>query len=285
MTYGYRNSVLTIGLAASFISIVGFVVSLGFLLSTVWADSGSITQAFPGLPVHSWWLLYTDTSLSELEYLWNLGGLFLFLLIVMASCVILKRIYQRTASSEIFFFMFFLFSLTIEGLRTLNALLILEGAPVFVGVMLSKVIHFARFFGLFSFLFASLYSIEVSNQKFRILIMTSFLISLALTYVMPIDSSILLSNFLYKLGDEKSTWFITLILEIAVLANFLVAAFRKERREFALLALAVLLILAGREFVFFMSVPVFIGAGLVLTIVGIWLFRNQVHTIYLWPQA
>ena len=282
MPYGYRNTILVFGLALTSIILVGYLVTFILILCTDWVGFEQIFSQALDRSQSTWWLLYPGATKPGWQHLWYFGGLFLLILICVISCVVLKRLYERTASAEIFFFLFFLYSISFEAIWLWSAIAIVKATPVFLGVMLSKIILFGRFFGLISLLFSSLYAIEMSYQKFPILMLSPVLISLALTYTLPIDSSVLMSNFLYKLGDAKSHWIVTLVLEIVTILNFLIAAYRREKRPFVWIALGVFLVLLGRELLIFMLGPLPIAISIVLAITGIWIFSKQIYRVYLW---
>jgi hypothetical protein len=274
MPYGYRNNILTAGIVLMSVMLIAYFVTLILIVFTGWAG---FEQIFHKIEDQA-----SAETRSSWYHLWYSGGLFLLILICFFSCTVLKRLYQRTASAEIFFFMFFLFSISFEVIWLWSGVAIVTGAPVFLGILLSKILLFGRFFGLISLLFSSLYAIEMSYQKFPILMLSPVLISLALTYTLPIDSSALTNNFLYKLGDIKSHWIVTIVLEIVTILNFLIAAYKREKPSFAWIALGVLLILLGREMLIFMHSPLPIAISILLAIIGIWLFSRQIYRIYLW---
>jgi hypothetical protein len=282
MPYSYRNSILTAGLLVSIFFIICFAFSIIVLWKLTSGDFSLVYSSLEEQPAHSWWLHYRESSANSALFFWHIGGLTGLFLVCILTTIVLKRIFRRTASAEIFFFVFFLYSLSFEAIWTWNAVLTIRGSPVFIGVLLTKITHFGRLFGLMSLVISSLNALEISRQKFSILLAGSFLISLVLIDILPMDSSVLLSNFHYRPGDERGLWIITLALEAVAIVNYLVAAYRRERRELALIALGILLILVGRELLLFWSGPLHISIGLALTSVGIWFFTKQINRIYLW---
>ncbi len=274
MPYGYRNNILVAGIVLTSILLFAYLVTFVLILSTGWIG---FEQIFHQIEDQA-----SQKTRPSWYHLWYLGGLFILILICLVSCTVLKRLYQRTASAEIFFFMFFLFSISFEVIWLWSGIAIVTGAPVFLSILLSKILLFGRFFGLLSLLFSSLYAIEMSYQKFPILMLSPVLISLALTYTLPFDSSIIMRNFLYKLGDVKSHWIVTIVLEIVTILNYLIAAYRREKPPFAWIALGVFLILIGRELLILTLSPLPIAVSIVLASVGIWLFSKQIYRVYLW---
>ncbi len=237
----------------------------------------------PTAPSHFWWLRYGAGQPGSTGLLWDLVGLFILLLICFIAGIVFRGLYNRTASAEVFFMIFFLCSFALEATRVWNGLLLLEGLPTTFSVIGTRVIYFGRIFGLICLLFASLYAIEIRFQRLGVLLLSSIFLSLAFAYVLPVDSSVVLSNYLYRLGDERSTSFFVLVLQIAACLNFVIAGLKRQHWAFPLAALAVLLMLIGRELLLFQITPFSLAAGELALVAGLWLFSMQMRRVYLWP--
>lgn len=281
MRYGYRNSATIVALAAAALQ------SAGFLLATALISHEGLNAFLlsrPSVTAHSWWLVYKDVQPGLNYYIWDTGGVMLFLLICFVAGIFLRKIYQRTASAEVFFAIFFLCSITFEALRIWNAYLILKGVSISICVIVTRFTYFGRIFGLVCLLFSSLYAIRIHFQGFGVLLLSALFLSFAFAYVLPIDRALIMSNFLYKLGDERSLWLLTLILKIAIFLNFLIAAAKRHDFSFVVSAFAALLILSGREFLLYHGPVLRLGVGLCIAVTGIWIFGRQMTKIYLWPN-
>ena len=277
MTYRFRNNILIMGMVFTVLCAAGFPLSLFLLYQADWQN-----HPVSELPSHSWWLSYNTPSPSYTQYLWYSAGIFLFIIFSFTAALMLRSVYRRTASAEVFFFIIFLFTIPFEALRSWNALLSIKGAAVIVTVLITRFIYFGRFFGWISLFLSSLFAIDIRYRKFGILLLVGLLISLTLTSAIPLDSSLFLSDFLYRLGDEAAVWLVILAAQLFSTINFIVASFKRQNRRFTLAALAVLLAIIGKECITFVSSPVQIVAGLVLGIAGILLFIRQMNQVYLW---
>jgi hypothetical protein len=129
---------------------------------------------------------------------------------------------------------------------------------------------------------ASLCAVEVRYQRFGLLLLAAMLLALMLAYSIPLDSSILLANFLLKLGDEPAVLFAVMAMVLFSLINFFLAAYRRKNRRYLLVALAVAVVLGARDFYLFTASPVRIIVGMVLVPVGVLFFVRQVDRIYQW---
>jgi glucan phosphoethanolaminetransferase (alkaline phosphatase superfamily) len=107
------------------------------------------------------------------------------------------------------------------------------------------------------------------------------LLSLILAYSLPMDSSVLLTNLLYRLGDEQGIFFMTLAFSLFVLLNFLIASLKRQNR-FLIIMIAVFIVLLGREMLFYVVNPYMIITGFLLITTGTVVFSRQIDKIYLW---
>jgi hypothetical protein len=275
MARGLRSAVQTSGI------IVASFLLASLTLSVVLLYTNGDTE-MPNAPLHKWWLIYGEDPLPLAHQIWNIGGLFYLLLFSLGAAFLLRRLYQRTASAEAFFFFFFLLSTFFEAFRFWNLFTVLRQAPVFFNILLSRITHWGRFFGYSSLLMASLCAVEVRYQRFGLLLLAAMLLALMLAYSIPLDSSILLANFLLKLGDEPAVLFAVMAMVLFSLINFFLAAYRRKNRRYLLVALAVAVVLGARDFYLFTASPVRIIVGMILVPVGVLFFVRQVDRIYQW---
>jgi len=277
MTYGKRNILIVVGLVFTVLVIAGF--PLATLLS---GRSGWVDHPLSRLPSHSWWLSYGISPPTRGQYIWYAAALLALVLLVFAACLILRSIYRRTASEEVFFFLLFLFTYPFELLRSWNAVLSLNGSSVFVTVVCARIIYFGRFFGWTSLFISSLYAIRIRYRNLGILLLVALLLSLTLASALPLDSSDMLADYLYRLGDEAAVLFVLLICQLFSTINYFVAAFRRQNRRFTVAALAVLLTILGKVTIVFLGSPAQSMIGLFLSAAGISLFIRQMNQIHLW---
>jgi hypothetical protein len=229
---------------------------------------------FPTLTQY-WWFIYGSVPFSPEANKWSLGVGFLVLVFSLFGCYQLKNIYKRISSPEILFYIFFIFSFSLETFRIWSAFLLLKNFhySYSLGVVFSRVVYLGRFFGLLSLLMSSLYSFDINYHKYNLILLIIFLIAFTLAFVAPFDSSIVLSNFLFKLGDEIGIALISMSLALFALVTFLVAGFKKNNNDYILIAIATLIILIGRELLLFSLTPLVIILGVFAFIAGLFMFR------------
>ena len=234
-------------------------------------------------PAHFWWLRYGSAPAAYAGLTWDIAGLFALLLVCLVAGIVLRRLYHRTASAEVFFIIFFLCSLALEALRIWNGLFLLEVLPLSISTIGTRIVYFGRIFGLVCLLFGSVYAVEIRFKRFGVLLLCSIFLSLVFAYVLPLDSSVILSNFLYRLGDERSTLLFVLVLQIAIGLNFFIAGLKRQQRGFVFAAISVLLMLAGRDLLLFQISLFSLIAGELVFVAGLGLFSRQMRRLYLWP--
>lgn len=275
MLVSVRNNILLAGIIISFLIFCGILYSLCLFVTS--------DVLFPGklmVKPQYWWFFYKEAPEEPGFLLNSIINITIFLLFCFIAGIIFRRLYSKIASPEIFFYAVFLFSFSFEGFRVFF-LYIQLGMPVFFGLLFTRIVIFGRFFGLISIFLSSLYSLEIKYQNFGVLMGVVLTLSLIAAYIIPLDSSTILSQLIYKPGDEMSFFLANISLGLFAIINFLVAAYQRNKR-FLYITLASLIIFGGRELFLFTTGPVTGSAGICLLFIGTFLFYKQMDRIYLW---
>jgi hypothetical protein len=276
MLIGIRNNILLTGILLSLIFIAGFSLFLYAIFSADRTVDDTIFEEH-----HYWWFVYGEVKENNYFFISVIIGLAILLVFSFSFGLAFRSLFKRIASPEVFFFSLFLSLLSLESFRLLNLFFRLSWNFVFPGIICSRIVYFGRFFGLLCFLLSSLYSIEVKYQKYGNLLGVAFILSIILTYIVPLDSSVFLSTFLYKLGDEMGVFIIYFGLSFIILINFIVATIMRQRR-FIYIVIASIFILVGRDFFSFNINPLTLVLGFISILSGTILFYVQMGKIYLW---
>ncbi|MBN2534130.1 MAG: hypothetical protein JXB88_14670 [Spirochaetales bacterium] len=275
MVVSVRNNILLAGIILLFLIFCGILYSFSLFIT---AD-----VLFPGklnVKPQYWWFLYKETPVTPGFLLNSIIIILIFILFCFIAGILFRRLFIKIASPEIFFYTIFLFCFSFEGFRVF-LLYIQLGMPVFLGLLFTRIVIFGRFFGLIAFFLSSLYSLEIKYQNFGILLGGGLALSLIAAYIVPLDSSIILSQLIYKPGDELSIFLANVALGFFAIINFLIAAFLRNKR-FLYVTLTSLFIFGGRELFLFITGPVTGAAGICLLITGTYFFYRQIDKIYLW---
>ena len=129
MPYGQRNTILVSGLIFTGIILLVYLLSIVLLLVETGGRLGDLSRLRPGATLQPWWLQNLGSPRAGIPYYWKSAGVLALVLTTFIAGLVLRRLYQRTASAEIFFFLFFLFTLSLESLWTWNVLVLARGCP------------------------------------------------------------------------------------------------------------------------------------------------------------
>jgi hypothetical protein len=192
-----------------------------------------------------------------------------------------NTLYRRTDSAELLFLMLFCLSLCLEAWRLANLLFPVLGMSPYLNVMTTRLVLFSRFFGLLCLLVASLYAVGMKYVQYPVLIGGMAVLALALAGILPLDTSLYEPTFLFKLGDRQGYLFVRLVLALLMVINFFVAARVRRSRRFAVAAVAMVLLFAGKELLQHGIAPVPVVVGTAALIVGFVLYVRQIVVFYL----
>ncbi len=198
------------------------------------------------------------------------------------SSLLLRFFFRKTTSPEIFFFTIFILTLGVEVIRCVQIYILLNNFPVYPGVVLTRIVYFWRFFGIICLFFSGLFATGLQFQRFEIIFGIAGLLSLILTSTMPIDSTILNPDLLYRIGEPSILFFGILAIEILTILSFFLAAARNSSFEYFLTAVGLILVTAGKEMLFGLSGVITTLIGIIFLSIGTFLFSSRIHSVYLW---
>lgn len=186
------------------------------------------------------------------------------------------------SSLEIYFFLVFLVTLSFDGLRILNWVFLLTQITPYFGGLLTRIVYFGYFMGLFCMFTSSIYSGEVSYQKAGTLLSIVATLSLALSYSMPVDITTLKPILLYRVGGEQYLLLVRVGLIVLTVLSFVRSAFVSRLKEEWAICGAAAILLAGRELAFFHSDTLLGFLGIFLLGVGSFYFSRKSYLKHLW---
>lgn len=265
MTLSQRNIIITIGLTISSAMFVLFIVFFIILVRL------QVSPAFINF--------FKDSGPG--------GALFLFpicciVLYTSAAGYLLHFSFRKTKSLEIFFFILFVFSLSFDALKAYLVYLELSAQPVYIGVLITRVIAAAKLFGALCILSAGLLPFSQKAQKIGIIIGILILCVITIVTLLPVDGSAFSSWGVYTLG--KSNLFLVLcgILEIIAVISFLLLYKSRSNKEYLVLGGALFFVVLGRELLFIhLGALVSVAAFFFLSL-GTIIFAKRTHSVYLW---
>lgn len=218
--------------------------------------------------------------LSQSMYL-NLGSVLFLTVFSLIGWFIIRSYFKKTASAEMFFFMFFVISLSFETVRILQILLIIYEEAMFLGNLLTRIVFFGRFFGLLCLFFSGLFSSWLEFQRIGLVLSVSLLLPFALSSAVPVGTEIQ-ADLMYILGSRNEVMLVVIALEVFCVLNYIFAAVFLKQKESLMVALGMAFVVGGRELMFFAPQLVFIIIGSICLILGSIVFGRKIHALYLW---
>jgi hypothetical protein len=257
MAFSSRNSLLTlffiIGISLTVIFCINIVV-----LPLLYSRGYSIDF----FEDHPFWFTY---NVSSTGFVPSVIGMALLAAIGFAFLNIFRVYFKKTGQAEIFFVSLFFFSLLPETLRLGVMNIQLLDLPKLIGIILSRVVIGSRIFGLLCLFFGSLYALDFQYQKFEIVVSAVTLVSFLLTFSIPLDSQLMLTNGLFKMSDEQGLFILYSCLVLFIVATYLITIVRG--RSFFIFA-GVCFLLIAREILFFALSPWALICGSAVFIIG-----------------
>lgn len=190
--------------------------------------------------------------------------------------------FRKTKSPEIFFFIIFVVTMSLDSLKALLLLIDVLRLSPYYGVFLTRAVYFGRFFGTLAVLFSGLFSLGAEYQRIEIYLGAAFLLAFALSAAVTIDMTESDSTMLYQMGNSRELGIIrVLFLSFGVL-NYVLYAIQNSSKDHLLIAAGLALVIAGREIFSFGRNPVLLIGAFLMLIAGTTLFGERTHAVHLW---
>ena len=272
MTLAVRNSIFGVGIGLTGLMLISFAVA-GFALA-----SGVYEPSQLEIPTAQGWLHFTWVVPRSSAYA-SLWGTAAVAVVALAASVISASLFRRVNSPEIFFTTIFLLALVFELLRVGQPLIGVWNLPPFYGIVLTRVVTFARLAGALSLFAAGVYGAGADNPRVGSISALLAAVSFLIVYLAPVDSAVVFANQLHPVGVRSGVDMMLLFLSIASIVNYLIGWLKgyTERGAFVLVAVAALVV--GRDLVFFVPTVASLVAATVLIAGGsatlIWIRRSR----------
>jgi hypothetical protein len=276
MTLSERNTLFKIGIILCSICTL-FVAVSSFLIIPVFSQIMAEYTRRPG----NVFQLITGFFLGNNNYAvyTSLTAAVVYSLI---SIIFIHFFFERTSSPEILYIAIFTISFALESVRFVLPLQHIFYFSFFYVGLASRVLLFARFFGIFSLFAAGLCAAGLEVQKTRNVIFVLIVASMVITIGVPIDSS----NWNTSLNIVNSYNLMFSLVEIAVfittIISFFIAAKIRDTREYINIAIGIMFALTGRGFVINVDNWTGLVPGIVLLSFGTVILCSKLHKIHLW---
>ena len=226
-----------------------------------------------------WWSSWRPAAASDLS--WAMGGITFLTVFPVVGEAFLRRSFKRSPSPEVFFFRIFILTLPFNGFRLILPEVSAGVLPAAWGLMATRIVWFARFFGFAALLNIGAFAADIPFRRSGPLLGMGTLAATVIAAMLPLDVTQPIGNLLYREGTETALALSCVFMEIlAVLCLTGVSASRANPRYFTLSA-ALFIVVFGADLIFFVSTPLIIPGAAAL-IIGFLLFVNQIRKIYQW---
>ncbi len=275
MTLASRNTLLLTGILFSLL-----VLAVCVAIVVIVAISG-YSPPQSDFAIGERWLVFRWTA-APISVAWVMAGTAVSGLAASVGAYFLRRFFRKTSAPEVFFFTLFTITLCFESLRSVELYFLFLNLPTLYGIIVTRVVYFGYFLGAFCLLGSSLYTAGVQYQKYGNALGIAALVSFALAYVVPIDSLSPFPSLLFRIGNETTTQTIALVIGMLTLLSYAMSVVTGGTEDRLPIALAVLMVILGRELLFYLSNPVVVTAGAILLIGGMVLYGVRNYKLYLW---
>ena len=275
MTLSARNNYFKIGIALSFISLA-VTLALSFTTFPAYPRVGAAAVRTTGI-----FQALVSRFFQPQAYV-SLATMISSALYAFVSMIFIYYFFEKTQSPEILFFALFVSAFAFEGLRIMAPLRDVYDLSAFYPVLGSRILLFARFFGIFSLFAASVYAAGLGEQKQENIVFIIASASLIVALGVPIDGLAWDSSLMMALGypsmlkmAEAGIMFITVI-------SFFVSAYSRGSREYIFIGIGSFLMFWGRTMLLASATWITPLPALLLLAGGAWISCVQLHHVYLW---
>jgi hypothetical protein len=197
------------------------------------------------------------------------------------SLFILKT-FRKTVSPEIFFFIFWLCSLSFEAIRPLHLFMAVQAATDSSLSILDRLYMGSRFLGLIAIFISGLYAAGMRNDKQFSIIAICIGISVALSSIMPVNTGIWAVNLMFKLGYGRLVDGFSAAILLITIANYLIAVRVRGDKAYYYIAAGAALAVAGALVASRGASPLASMLSFLAMGAGGFVYIYKLHSFYLW---
>lgn len=190
--------------------------------------------------------------------------------------------FRKTVSAEIFFFAFWLSSLSFESLRLVHLFLAVGGESDSLLGIIDKLYMGAKFVGYIAIFISGLYAAGMRNERQFSIIAVCVGISVALASILPVNTGIWSQNLMFKVGYGRLIEGFSLAIILITIANYLIAVQVRGDKAYYFITLGIAAIAAGTHFVSRDGSPMLSLMSMAVMSLGSVLYIYKLHSFYLW---
>jgi hypothetical protein len=282
MTLSERNTFFKVGIAICAVCVL-IILAASFIIIPHYQDQAlnrSIMEENTRRPENIIQII-TGSFMPNSYYAVH-ASLVLSILFSLTGIILIHYYFERTSAPEILYIAIFTISFSFEVIRLVLPLHFIMNFPSFYIATASKLLLFARFFGIFSLFAASICAAGLEVQKVRNVLFTILIATLVITMGIPIDALNWDTSLNMVNGFRSMFRMIELVTLLTTTASFLIAAKNKSSREYLYVAIGITAALAGRNIL--LGTDNWAGSilGILMLSFGSWFLCSKLHKINLW---
>ena len=198
------------------------------------------------------------------------------------SILLIYRFFEKTQSPEMLFFGLFVISLSFEFFRLMVPLRTVFIFPSMYLITASRILLFARYFGLFSLFAASVYAAGLDVQKQRSTFFVLALAALVIAIRLPINSIAWDSTLMPWSAYQSMFAMVEAGILVITMLTFFIAAYTRGSRAYVFAGLGSFLVFTGRHMLINSDTWITPVPGLLALAAGTWLIASRLRREYLW---
>lgn len=190
--------------------------------------------------------------------------------------------FRKTVSAEIFFFAFWLATLSFESFRLIHLFLAIGGSSDSVLAIVDKLYMGMKFIGYMSIFISGLYAAGMRNERQFSIMLACFGISIALASILPMNTGIWMWNLMFQVGYSSLIEGFSLAIILITVANYLIAVRVRGDKAYYYITLGIAAVAMGAHFASRDGSPSLSLLSLIVMGLGSVLYIYKLHSFYLW---
>jgi hypothetical protein len=210
------------------------------------------------------------------------ASLIMAVLFSLIGIIFIHFFFERTSAPEILYISLFTISFSFEVIRLILPLHLINSFPLFYLLGASRVLLFARYFGIFSLFAASVCAAGLDVQRTRIIILILIIAVLLIVLGVPIDTQVWDTGFNMITGYTFMFKMIEVVMFIITVLTFFVAIKIRDSKEYVNIGIGAALAFMGRNILIGTDNWAGTVLGIMLLSFGTWFLCSKLHKIHLW---
>ena len=275
MTLSGRNTLFKAGIAVAAICTF-LVIIASFQVIPVYTSIYSGDFLRPSGFFHTFSGSFTETNFYAVH-----AALLMAVLYSLVSTIMIYYFFEKTQCPEILYIAFFSISLSFEAARLILPLHFIHNIPSFYQLIVSRLLLFGRYFGIFSLFTASICAAGFDVQKSRSVILPILFVTLIIAAGTHIDIQNWYTSLNMLVGFPALFRFIERAALIITVVNFFASASIRGSKEYVYAGIGALLAMIGRDILLYSDNWAGSGLGILFLSLGTWFICSRLHRIYL----